>query len=97
MLKWNWLARSATVAVSALGSLTWVASPARADERPVVEPLTLSPQFLDETVPGSVAPGAPRSRSIPIERPLMALLESAGIAGPLDAARINIKGWVEGS
>jgi hypothetical protein len=97
MSQWNHFARCATITLSALASLPLVA---RADEGPAVPPLSLapttSPVFLDETVPGSVAPGAPESLNAG-RAPLMSLLDQAGIGGTLDSARINITGWVEGS
>lgn len=84
-------------AVSAVGmaaGMVRAADAASAHE----QPYTLQPQFLDENLPG-LAPGAPPTvSSLNTERrPLMALLDKAGAAQSLDAARININGYIEGS
>ena len=96
--KWNWIARGATV--SALGSLAVLASPAGAADQPAASPLIVAsdttPKYLDESLPSSLAPGAPESLNTN-RAPLMSFLDQAGVARPLDDARINIKGWIEGS
>lgn len=99
MCKWIWTARGATLVVSAMGSLAVIASPARAADRSPVDPINLSlespPLYLDEDLPGR-APGSPESLNA-ARSPLMALLDSVGMARPLDEAHVNIYGWIEGS
>lgn len=57
----------------------------------------------DNTSPSTgYDPSNPPTRNAPLtaeqsRRPIMSLLDSAGLAGPLDAAKIDIYGYVEGS
>ena len=93
------MARAATLAVSMLGSLALFASHARAGVPAQSDPSLLeavdSPAYLSENAP-TLAPGSPGSLNSN-RAPLMSLFDKAGLARPLDAARINVYGHIEGS
>ena len=99
MLEGTRMVRAATLAVSMLGSLALIAPPAKAREASAQDQSLVSANdssvYLSEIAP-TLAPGAPGSLNSN-RAPLMSLFDKAGLARPLDAARINVFGHIEGS
>jgi len=84
--------RAAAFAACGLACATGAVFAASASDQPTA----ILPAYAD-AAPASSAPAAPVAPADDSEKPLMGFLTQIGIGKPLQDARINIYGWVEGS